>query len=123
MEDIATRFWNDLVARPNGPFGFRFLLQPAVAIFYGLRDGRRDAREGRPAYFWAVFTKDKQRRELIKSGWKSVGKVFLIAMIIDLIYQIVAIRAFYPLETIVVAVLLALVPYILVRGPINRLLT
>jgi hypothetical protein len=122
MDETAARFWSDLMARPNGPFGFRFLLQPAVAIFYAFRDGRRDAKNSRPAYFWAIFKHPEHRRELIKSGWKSVGKVFILALIIDLIYQVIAMQTFRPLETVVVAVVLALVPYILVRGPINRLL-
>ena len=40
---------------------------------------------------------------------------------LDTIYQIVALKVFYPGEMLVVAVVCAIVPYFLVRGPITRL--
>ncbi|HEY0303508.1 MAG TPA: hypothetical protein VGC44_00975 [Longimicrobiales bacterium] len=122
MDETATRFWQELMARPSGPLAFRFVLQPLVAITYALRDGVRDAKTGRPAYFWAIFTDREHRKALIASGWQSIGKVLIIALAIDLIYQLIALRALRPLEAVFIAVLLAIVPYILVRGPINRIL-
>lgn len=121
MDELLTRFWQDLLARPSGPFALRFILQPAMAILYAARDGWRDAAAGRPAYFWTIFTQPEQRRALLRSGWQSIGKVFVAALIIDLIYQIVALRQVRPLETLVIAVLLAALPYTLLRGPVNRL--
>ena len=61
-----------------------------------------------------------QRRELLKIGWKRIGKIFILAVILDVIYQIKVHHWFYPGETLIVAILLAIVPYLLVRGPINR---
>jgi hypothetical protein len=49
MEGILTRFVSDLIGRLTGP---RLFLQPAVAGFFALRDGLKDAREGRPPHFW-----------------------------------------------------------------------
>jgi hypothetical protein len=122
VDETATRFWEELAARPSGPLAFRFVLQPLVAIGYALRDGVRDAKYGRPAYFWAVFTDSAHRKALLNSGWQSIGKVLILALVIDIIYQIVILRGLRPLEAVVIAALLAIVPYVLVRGPVNRIL-
>jgi hypothetical protein len=121
MEDTFARFFNDVFARLDGPLHFRFFLQPAMAIFFAIRDGLRDAREGRPAYFWSLFTESALRRDLLRDGWRSISKVFIVAAVLDAVYQFIVLRWFYPFETLLVAVLLALIPYLLVRGPVNRL--
>jgi hypothetical protein len=59
---------------------------------------------------------------MLRDGWKSVGKVFVIAIIIDLVYQLIVFRWFYPLEALIVAAILAFIPYLLIRGPVNRLM-
>lgn len=92
-----------------------------MATIFAIRDGLRDAREGQPAYFWALFTKPTLRGELLRAGWKSVSKVFILAVALDVIYQIIVYHWFYPFETLLVAVLLAFVPYLLIRGPVNRI--
>jgi len=101
----------------------RFYLQPTMAAFLAIRDGLKDARAGKPAYFWDLFNNPAHRRERIREGWKSIGKVFTLAAILDLAYQLIVFHAIRPLQTLVVATLLALVPYVLLRGPINRLAT
>ena len=75
MDDTFTRFFNDVFARLDGPLHFRFVLQPAMAIFFAIRDGLRDARQGRPAYFWSLFTEPGLRRDLLRDGWRSISKV------------------------------------------------
>jgi hypothetical protein len=124
MDETVTRFWTDLLSRPAGPLALRFVIQPVVALVYAFRDGRRDAKHGRPAYFWALFTtRDAaHRRALVKSAWQSIGKVVIAALVMDLIYQFIELKAFRPLEAIAIAFALAIVPYVLLRGPINRLL-
>jgi len=121
MDDIVMRFLDNLAGRVSGPMHFRIFLQPLMAIFFAIKDGRNDAREGRAAYFWAIFTDPEHRRDLLRSGWKSVGKVFIIALILDAIYQFIELRMFYPGEALYVAFLLAIVPYVLLRGPVKRL--
>ena len=121
MEDTIARFFNDVLGRLDGPLHFRFFLQPTMAIIFAIRDGLRDAREGRPAYFWSIFSEPDLRRDLLRDGWKSISKVFIIAAVLDVIYQVIVLHWFYPFETLLVAVLLALVPYLLVRGPVNRI--
>lgn len=123
MEDVLARIWENIVARPEGPMRFRFLLQPLMGIILAFLDGRRDARAGRPPWGWAAIHDVGHRRDLLLNGWKSVSKLFFVAIALDLIYQFVVHRfeRFYPGETLVVAFLLALVPYALMRGPANRL--
>jgi hypothetical protein len=76
---------------------------------------------GSPAYFWAVLSTPKSRGELIKKGWRSVGKVFILAIILDSIYQMEVHKTIYAGELLIVAFMLAIVPYLLVRGPVNRI--
>ncbi|HEX2949186.1 MAG TPA: hypothetical protein VHV83_06410 [Armatimonadota bacterium] len=121
MDELLTRFLHDLIERRHGPFGFRFILQPLVAVYLAIRDGIVDARKHNHPYFWALFTHTGQRMALIKNGWKSVAKVFVLAIALDLVYQIIEFRAFRPMEMLVVAFCLAIVPYILLRGPANRI--
>ena len=59
--------------------------------------------------------------DMIKDGWKSVGKVFLLAIVLDVVYQIIAERFVYPGEAIIVAIILAIVPYLILRGLVTRL--
>ena len=76
----------------------------------------------KPVYGWALFTHPDQRRDMLRDGWKAVGKVFIIALVLDAVYQFIVVKWFYPVEAVVVAVMLALLPYLLLRGLINRIL-
>jgi hypothetical protein len=120
MSELLLRVWEDLVGRVTGPLHFRLLFQPTIAAIFAIRAGIRDAREGDPAYLWTIFTQRAQARRLIKDGWKDIAKVFMMAMIIDAAYQLFTPRWFYPLEALIIAVALAVVPYLLIRGPTNR---
>jgi len=121
MEEQLIRLYENLISRVSGPLHFRLMLQPLMATIFAVRAGLKDAREGKPAYFWALFSGPVQRRELLKEGWKAVGKVFVIAIIIDAVYQFIALGWFYPLEALIVAAVLALLPYLLFRGLVNRI--
>lgn len=127
MEDIVTRFWENLVGRIDGPMKFRIIIQPLMSLIYAFIAGRRDAKGEKVPYFVGLITSTGQRRELVKEGWKDVGKIFIIAVVIDVIYQLVMIfgketqSAFYPVETIVTAIILSFIPYLIFRGPVNRI--
>ena len=121
MDELVTRFFDNLAGRVGGPLQFRLVLQPTMAILFAIRDGRKDARERRAPYFWALFTHSANRKALLREGWKAVAKVFLMATIVDFVYQIIVFGWFYPGEALVVAFILAFVPYLLIRGPVNRL--
>ncbi len=121
MDDPFGWVWQEIAARPTGPMAFRFYLQPAMATIFAVRDGIKDAKAGRPPFFWALFNRPEQRSELLRSGWRSEGKVFLLALALDVIYQLTVLKHFRPFEGLFVAVVLAIVPYVLLRGIIGRL--
>ena len=52
--------------------------------------------------------------------WKDVGKLFLVAVVLDVVYQIIVLHWVYPVQTLIVATMLAIVPYLVVRGLANR---
>ena len=121
MSDIIARVIANLVGRVTGPLSFRLVLQPTMAATAAIKAGIDDARHDKPAYLWALANKPSHRRELLKDGWKDVTKVFAFAVVIDVVYQWIALRWVYPGEAVLVAFLLACVPYVLIRGPVNRL--
>lgn len=120
MEELWQRFVENIIGRLDGPLSFRFMIQPLMAVIFAFLDGLKDAKTGKPAYLWAVATHGAHRAELLRDGWKSFGKIFIIAIVLDIIYQLVVLRAFYPGEMLVVAFFLAVIPYCLLRGPVNR---
>jgi hypothetical protein len=121
MEDIWMRIVNDIVSRVSGPLHIRLMLQPAVAVIFAIRAGLNDARAGKPPYFWSLIADPSSRTEMIRDGWKSVGKLFIVAIVLDVVFQIIELRFVYPGEAIVVAFVLAIVPYLFLRGLVNRL--
>jgi len=100
---------------------FRLLLQPAMAAFFAVRSGLLDARMGKPPYFWSLVTDPAHRTDMLKDGWKSVSKVFLIALLLDVIYQVMVLKFVYPGEAIFVAFVLAILPYLILRGLVTRI--
>lgn len=121
MDEILSRFVPEMIGRIDGPMSFRLILQPAMALFFAFRDGRKDALQGRSPYGWAIFSNPEHRRFLLADGWKGVGKVFVVAFVLDSVYQFLAIGGFRPVQGFATACILALVPYVLFRGPFNRL--
>lgn len=120
MDHMWERVGSQLLARVSGPMKFRLVLQPAMAAFFAIRAGLADARAGRPPYFWALIWGHGQRGAMLKDGWKSVGRIFILALVLDTIYQIIVLRFVYPGEAIIVAFVLAIVPYLIVRGLVTR---
>ena len=121
MDEFLLRSLEQLIGRMSGPFHARFILQPIVASLIAIRAGMSDAKAHRPPYLWAIVFEPAARGNLIRSGWKDVFKVFLVAFVLDCIYQLVVLRWFYPLQGLIVAFVLAAVPYVIVRGPAARI--
>jgi hypothetical protein len=115
-----TDFTSDLIDRLHGPFSFRFVLQPMMAAIYAIRDGVQDAREGKPAYFWDVLTHAGRRAQLT-IAMRRVLRVILLGIVMDVIYQLIVFKTIHPLQLVVIVLGLAFVPYVLLRGPVNRI--
>ena len=121
MDDIWVRVVEHIGDRTSGPMKLRFILEPVMASIFAIISGLNDAKAGKPPYFWSLITDPTQRADMIRDGWKSVGKVFVIALVFDVVYQIAVLRFVYPGEAIIVAFGLAIVPYLILRGLVNRL--
>jgi hypothetical protein len=121
MDDVVVRVWLDLIGRLHGPFSFRFVLQPATAAICAAHDGLSDAREGRPPYFWAIFTRSSERLTLLRDGWRHERRVILLGVVMDILYQLIVFRSLHVFELAVVVLALAFVPYMLLRGAVNRI--
>jgi len=119
MDELMTRIYEHMIGRVHGAMTFRLFLQPIMAGIPAVLDGIKDAKAGKVPYFWALFTEPLHRKELFHSGWKSVGRTFVLGLVMDTIYQIWQLKAFYPGEAILTAFVLAIIPYLLLRGPVN----
>lgn len=121
MEETLIRVWEDLVGRVGGPLTLRLVIQPTVATILAIRAGLNDSRHGQTPYFWNILLNRDQRKGLLREGWKDVGKLFVMAAVLDTVYQLIVARWVYPLETLTVAVALAILPYVVLRGLSSRL--
>jgi len=113
--------WDMLVGRPGGPLSLRLLIQPAVAAVIGIRMGLKDARTGITPYGWRVLTRPHRRGELLREGWRHVRNVFLAALAIDLVYQVIVFKHLYLGQALLMAIFLAALPYVAFRSLSNRL--
>src|SRR4051812_30588105 len=111
MDHMWVRVGSQLLARVSGPMEFRLVLQPAMATFFAIRSGLADARAGKPPYFWALLWDRGERKGMLKDGWKSISRVFILALVLDVVYQIIVLRFVYPGEAVIVAFILAILPY------------
>src|SRR4051794_4282961 len=68
MQEAFWRGWENLVGRLGGPMSFRFIMQPAVALFLAIRAGLKDARGGQAPSLWAIFSNPAHRRELLRQA-------------------------------------------------------
>jgi len=119
-EDVSHAV-GQLLGRASGPLHFRLVIQPILATVLAIRAGVKDAREGQPPFFWTILTNPAERKRLLTSGWKDIGKIFIVAIVLDAAYQLIVLRGIYPLQTLIVAVVVALLPYILFRGVVTRI--
>lgn len=120
---IATfeRIWHDLVAREDAPMRFRFILQPLMAAIAAILGGLKDARTGRSPFFWTMLGNPRERVERLEEGLNATGRIILLGLVMDAIYQIIVLKRFYPAEAVIVALLFAFVPYVIIRGPVARI--
>ena len=121
--EVNQRFWSDIFERVGGPMTFRFILQPIMALLAALHDGIADARNGHKAFFWSVHGDPTQRAGRLREGLISVARVVLLGLSMDVIYQFKELDRFYPAEAVMMALLLAVIPYFIFRWIIEHVAT
>jgi hypothetical protein len=50
----------------------------------------------------------------------ATARIILLGLVMDVIYQALVLRTFYPNEALIIALLLAFVPYLIIRGLVLR---
>jgi hypothetical protein len=116
---FSQAFFEDLPKRLTGPGRFRFVVQPAVAILLGIRDGLLDARAGRAPYLYSLLFYQR-RRELLRSGFNTIVNLMLMGILLDAIAQWFILGASYPGAALVIGPVLITLPYALARALANR---
>ena len=117
--NMLTRGFGQLIDRLRGPLNFRLVIMPTVVTVLAMRGAWKDFREGRPAFLGVLIKDPVERSRLFRSALKDIGKIFIVAIVLDTVYQLMVFRFVYPVQVLVVAVVCAVVPYALVRGPIT----
>ncbi|WP_378941968.1 hypothetical protein [Mesorhizobium sp. ANAO-SY3R2] len=121
VQDFFSAAWTELGLRAEGPLRLRFVIQPIMASVLAIRAGLRDAREGNPPFLWAFAFNGLRRAELLRQAGKDIGMVLALAAILDILYQWLTRHPLRLGQAIAIAILLALVPYLLLRAPVTRL--
>lgn len=124
MSDLIPSLAAYVAERFEGPLHARLIVQPFVAVMLALIDGLSDADRRRPPYLWSLRGRSGQdRRSLIGSAPTSLGKVFALALILDVTHQFIALRLIDLGDALLIAAVLAVAPYALIRGLVTRLAT
>ena len=108
---FTERFFADLWARLSGPGRLRFILQPTAAVLLGVRDGKRDARLRCPLFLSGLVFQGIHQRNLWRSALSSVRDLVAIAIILDLISQILIFREIHPGAALLLGPVLIATPY------------
>jgi hypothetical protein len=91
-------------------WSIRLVIQSFMATAFALRDGLRDARQNRAPYGWSLFMDPEHR---LRDGWRSIRTVFFVALAVDVVYQLVQLERIYLGEALIIAQIVALLPYVL----------
>ena len=119
--EVHRRLWHDIFERPGGPMSFRFVLQPVMAAIAAFHDGFKDAIRGSAPYLKRLVSGSGDRTDLFSEAVLSTSRIILLGLAMDGVYQYTVLKTFYPGEMVVIALALAFVPYLLLRGPSSRL--
>jgi hypothetical protein len=107
-----------LLGRAGGPLHFRLMVMPLVVTFFAVRAAMRDVRSGQPPFFRTLLGHPEERGRLIRSLRKDIGKIIMMAIILDTVYQVLVLKAFYPGELLVVVLASAIMPYLIIRSSV-----
>jgi hypothetical protein len=117
---LSHRFVDDMAARLHGPGRLRFILQPMTAIVLGARDGAKDARAGNRPFLWGLVFGRGSRRDLIRSALASVRDLVAVAILLDMVAQLLIFRMVHPGAALLFGPVLIALPYAIARALTNR---
>lgn len=112
--------WEKIQARVTGPFHFRLILQPLIAIILGIRDGRIAAKAGKRPIFLHMVTSKDDRLNYLKQVWRAIVKPLVIGIILDMIVQFIIFKSVRIWGAILLGAIIIALPYALSLGLSNR---
>lgn len=119
MDDMG--FWEHLVRDLSGKGQIRLILQPAMAIFLGIRIGLSDARSGASPFVRHLVESKDERWRLVGQSIRYAWLPLTIAFVVDCILQYLTLGRIRPLAAVVVGILLVYFPFTAARGFSNRI--
>jgi hypothetical protein len=119
--ETVTRGFEQLLGRASGPLHLRLVITPAVTVFFAIRAGLNEVREGRAPFLVEIATNAAERHKLVHSLWKDIRRVLILVFVLDALYQVFVLRGYYIIQSLILAVVLAILPYSVVRSITNRL--
>ena len=75
-----------------------------------------------PLLLRTFLTQPGARARLVRSALKDVGKIVVVAVVLDTTYQILVLKSFYLGELLLVVLATAIVPYLVVRSAVSLLM-
>jgi|SRR6516225_4389294 hypothetical protein len=118
---LSDAFFQDLPKRLKGPGRFRFVMQPAVAIFLGFRTGKADAMAGRPPYILGMLSGTVHRLAALKEAFAELATLIAVAILLDIVSQFLILRQVFPGAALAVGPVLIAIPYSISRALSNRI--
>ena len=118
---FSRRFLEDLPKRLKGPGRMRFILQPSVAIFFGVKAGISDARARRQPFIFGVIFDNQRRRGLLNEAFQRLSVLIAMSILLDALSQFLILHQVFPGAALVVGPVLIALPYSLSRALTNRI--
>lgn len=118
---LTRKFFDDILARLSGAGRLRFILQPTIALLIGRRDGIRDFQTRRPPFLVGLVLHPTHRHDLLRSAFVSVRDLVAIAIILDVVSQLLIFREIRPGAALLVGPVLITFPYSISRALGNRI--
>lgn len=118
--DERARLLYNLLGRQDGPMIFRYFLQPIMGAIAAWGAAQVDVRTGRSPFLWGAITDPAERRARFDEALIATSRIILLGLVMDIIYQAIVFKMFFPGEAVIFALALAFVPYVILRGLFAR---
>ena len=115
-----TVFWGTSSRASSDPAVSDSYCNPWSRIVFGTRDGIKDARAGRPPFLRDLIFHKAERPGLMRSALASVRDLIAIAILLDVISQLIIFRMVHPGAALLIGPVLIALPYASSRALANR---